>query len=83
MEIRLQSEEVIGTSHAALAKMRAEGNDRTGLADRFDIDFKWDEPDREHRKPKAPKQALLDQLGLELVPRRELFEMLVVERAKK
>jgi hypothetical protein len=40
MEIRLQSEEVIGISHAALAKMRADGNDRTGLADRFDIDFK-------------------------------------------
>ena len=39
MEIRLQSEVVIGTSHAALAKLRAGGNDRTGLANRFDIDF--------------------------------------------
>jgi len=53
-----------------------------GLADRFDIDFKQDEPDREHRKPKAPKQALLNQLSLEQVPGHGPIEMLVVERAK-
>jgi len=53
MEIRLQSEVVIGMSHAALAKLRTDGNDYIGLADRFDIDFKQDEPDREHHKPKA------------------------------
>ena len=82
MEIRLQSEVVIGISRSALAKLRADGNDRTGLADRFDIDFKQDEPDREHRKPKAPKQALLDQPGLELVPSHEPVEMLVVDKVK-
>ena len=80
MEIRLQSEEVIGISHAALAKMRADGNDRTGLADRFDIDLKWDERDRQHRNSEGLKQVLLDHLGLELVPGRESIDMLVVEK---
>jgi uncharacterized protein (TIGR03435 family) len=81
MEIRLQSEEVIGISHAALAKMRADGNDRTGLADRFDIDLKWDERDRQHRNSEGLKQVLLDHLGLELVPGRESIDMLVVEKS--
>ena len=81
MEIRLQSEEVIGISHAALAKMRADGNDRTGIEGLFDIDLKWDERDWQHRNPEALKQVLLDQLGLELVPGRESIEMLVVEKS--
>jgi uncharacterized protein (TIGR03435 family) len=54
--------------------------DRTGIEGRFDIDLKWDEPDRQHRNPEAFKQVLLDQLGLELVPGRESIEMLVVEK---
>jgi uncharacterized protein (TIGR03435 family) len=55
--------------------------DRTGIEGRFDIDLKWDEPDRQHHNPEALKQALLDQLGLELVPGRESIDMLVVEKA--
>jgi uncharacterized protein (TIGR03435 family) len=55
--------------------------DRTGIEGRFDIDLKWDEPDRQHRNPEAFKQVLLDQLGLELVPSREPIEMLVVEKS--
>jgi uncharacterized protein (TIGR03435 family) len=54
--------------------------DRTGIEGRFDIDLKWDEPDRQHRNPEGLKQVLLDQLGLELVPGRESIEMLVVEK---
>jgi uncharacterized protein (TIGR03435 family) len=56
--------------------------DRTGMADRFDFDLKWDELDWQHRNPEALKQVLLDQLGLKLVPSRESIEMLVVERVK-
>jgi uncharacterized protein (TIGR03435 family) len=56
--------------------------DKTGLTEPFDIDLKWNEQDLQHRSPDALKQALLDQLGLELVPGRESIEMLVVEKAK-
>jgi len=56
--------------------------DRTGLAGGFDMDVKWDDTDKANRNVDGLKQALLDQLGLELVPSRESIEMLVVEKAK-
>jgi uncharacterized protein (TIGR03435 family) len=49
--------------------------DRTGLTDHFDIDFKWDS------MPDKLKQALLDQPGLKLTPRRQSVEFVVVEKA--
>jgi uncharacterized protein (TIGR03435 family) len=52
--------------------------DGTGLAQNFDIDFKWNRTDPQHN---SLKQALLDQLGLELVPTNMPIEMLVVEKA--
>jgi uncharacterized protein (TIGR03435 family) len=64
--------------------------DRTGLAGRFDVDLTWDDEkkwdDRTGRfyftNPDGLKQAVLDQLGLDLVPSREEIEMLVVEKVK-
>jgi uncharacterized protein (TIGR03435 family) len=53
--------------------------DQTGVANKFDIDLKWNRNDPQHN---SLKQALLDQLGLELVPSREPIEMLVVEKVK-
>jgi uncharacterized protein (TIGR03435 family) len=50
---------------------------QTGLPGNFDMELKWDD-----RKPEGLKQAVLDQLGLELVPGREPVEMLVVEKVK-
>ena len=55
--------------------------DRTGLTNTFDINLKWDEPNHK-TNPDNLKQALLNQLGLELLPSREPIEMLVVEKAK-
>ena len=55
--------------------------DRTGLTNRFDIDLTWGETDRQHRNPEALKKALIEQLGLELVPTNMPIEMLVVEKA--
>ena len=52
--------------------------DKTGLTQYFDIDLKWDRNDPQHN---SLKQALLDQLGLELVPSNLPVEMLVVEKA--
>ncbi len=56
--------------------------DQTGLSKRYDFYLKWDEKDRDHLNVGGLQQALLDQLGLELVPSRELIEMLVVEKVK-
>jgi uncharacterized protein (TIGR03435 family) len=57
--------------------------DRTGLTQHFKIDLKWNElggiRDPNHN---GIKKALLDQLGLALVPSHEPVEMLVIEKAK-
>lgn len=50
--------------------------DETGLTQKFNIDLKW------KGDKNALKQALLDQLGLELVPGNMPVEMLVVEKTK-
>jgi uncharacterized protein (TIGR03435 family) len=56
--------------------------DDTGLAGVYD--FKLDFAGTQFEPPsnEALEQALLDQLGLELVPSREPMEMLVVEKVK-
>lgn len=54
--------------------------DKTGLTGHYDFGIKWDEPDRKQPNPDGLKQALRDQLGLELVPGREPLEILVVAK---
>jgi len=44
--------------------------------------LRWNETGNVEADHEALKQALLDQLGLELVPSRQPIEMLVVEKAK-
>lgn len=56
--------------------------DETGLTNHYSIDLKWKELGSRDRGNQSLKQALLDQLGLELVPAKESIEMLVVENAK-
>jgi uncharacterized protein (TIGR03435 family) len=56
--------------------------DRTGLAGRFDMDVKWEDTDKANRNIGGLKRALLDQLGLELVPSNMPIEMLVVEKVE-
>ncbi len=53
--------------------------DQTGIANKFDIDLKWNRNDPQHN---SLKQVLTDQLGLELVLTNLPIEMLVVEKAK-
>ena len=56
--------------------------DQTGLTNDFDIDLKWKQSNWTEPNPDGLKQAVLDQLGLELVPSHEPIEMLVVEKVK-
>jgi uncharacterized protein (TIGR03435 family) len=63
--------------------------DKTGLTQEYDYSLAWNQPypASKHIGLELPnleklKQALLDQLGLELVPSREPVEMLVVEKVK-
>ena len=62
--------------------------DQTGLTNHYDFDLTWDEYGQKigDSFPDYPnldglKQALGDQLGLELVPTNMPIEMLVVEKA--
>ena len=52
--------------------------DQTGLTQHFNIDLRWDA--RHPRQREAVKEAMLNQLGLKLVPGRESVEMLVMEK---
>jgi uncharacterized protein (TIGR03435 family) len=56
--------------------------DQTGLKASFDIDLKWKDADYQHPDPDKLKRAVLDQLGLELVPDRQPIEMLLFEKVK-
>ncbi len=56
--------------------------DRTGLHENYDLAVDWDEADWHKPNLDGLKQALLDQLGLELIPTNLPIEMLVVEKVK-
>ncbi|MDB6121249.1 MAG: polymerase, sigma-24 subunit, subfamily [Pedosphaera sp.] len=56
--------------------------DQTELTGNFDIDLKWAASGGQSPNPEAIKQAVLDQLGLELVPSAQPIEMLIIEEAK-
>jgi uncharacterized protein (TIGR03435 family) len=55
---------------------------QTGFKNYFDYEVSWNASQGGHTNLNELKQALLSQLGLELVPSREPIEMLVVEKVK-
>ena len=56
--------------------------DETGLTGGFDINLSWDQADFQQSAPEALKQALLEQLGLELTPAKQAIDMLVVQQSR-
>jgi uncharacterized protein (TIGR03435 family) len=56
--------------------------DQTGFTQNFSMDLRWKEVGG-HLNPDGLKQALLDRLGLELVPTNMPVEMLVMEKVPK
>lgn len=55
--------------------------DQTGLTKTYDYSVKWDEPDPKQPNPDGLKQALVAQLGLELVATNMPVQMLVIKKA--
>jgi len=53
--------------------------DRTGLTGSYDVDLNW-QPAAGQSEADALRQALLDQLGLELAPDQQSINMLIVEK---
>ncbi len=58
--------------------------DQSGLEGLYDINLKWNSKETDWNQPAYDglKQALLDQLGLELIPTNMPIEMLVFEKVK-
>ncbi len=61
--------------------------DQTGLTGNYDVDLKWHwiaerSPQYAINEQDAFTQAMLDQLGLEMVPAREKVDLLVIEKSK-
>ena len=56
---------------------------QTGLTNAFDFKLSWGNFADDNPDPDALKQALTEELGLELVPARASLKMLVVEKAGK
>jgi len=54
--------------------------DQTALAGRYDIDFNYTQNDEKSLNLDNMNQALMDQLGLDLVPSRESIKVLVIEK---
>ena len=56
--------------------------DETGLAGAYDIDLRWKVRTDPNANQAAMKQALIEQLGLELVPAHKSVELLIVEKVR-
>lgn len=57
--------------------------DETGLTGSFDVSLQWERAGDPASTATAIKVAILEQLGLELVPGRAQVEMLIVEKAEQ
>ena len=56
--------------------------DRTGLTQHYDFSMKWVKQDPTKTQAEVLNEALIQQLGLEMIPARETIDVLVVERKK-
>ncbi len=56
--------------------------DETGLSGSYNIDLRWKVNADPNANQDAVKQALIEQLGLELVPAHKAVDMLIVEKVQ-
>lgn len=81
-EIAIENEPMRGLAGCLESYFQIPVIDHSGVTGNLDIDLKWSEENWESHNPAGLKQALLDQLGLELVSTNMPIEILVVERVK-
>jgi uncharacterized protein (TIGR03435 family) len=70
-----------GLAHFLEYYFKAPVIDQTGLIQHFSIDLRWRE-ESGHPNPEGLKQAMLDRLGLELMPTNMPVEILVMDKAQ-
>jgi len=56
--------------------------DQTGLTGKFAYSLDWNEPDADYPNDEGLKQALLNQLGVDLTPDIRSVKILVIDKAK-
>ena len=56
--------------------------DETGLTGAYNLDLRWKVKTDPNANQEAIKQALIEQLGLELVPVHKRVEILIVEKVQ-
>ena len=79
-EIKITNQELSGFFSNIESTLGQPVLDQTGLNGHYDLQLKWRPTPGESDKD-AFRRALLEQLGLELVPSRESIEMLIVDKA--
>ncbi|HZQ45797.1 MAG TPA: TIGR03435 family protein, partial [Verrucomicrobiae bacterium] len=77
----IRNEPMANISHSLELYLKTPLIDKTGLTGRYDVELTWDATEQDYN-PEGMRQAILDQLGLELVSDHQTIEMLVVEKAK-
>jgi uncharacterized protein (TIGR03435 family) len=79
-EIRMENQPVQALTGYLEGLFQQPVLDRTGIGGRFDVNLKWNEKGAKDCNLEGLKQALSEELGLELVPGRAPVEVLVVEK---
>ncbi len=77
----IRNEPMANITHSLELYLKTPLIDETGLTGRYDVELTWDATEQDYN-PDGMRQAILDQLGLELVADHQTIEVLVVEKEK-
>ncbi len=78
---KIRNETMANVTHSLEMYLRTPVIDETGLTGRFDASLRWDATEQDY-DPEGMKEAILNQLGFELIPDHQVIEVLVVEKVK-
>jgi uncharacterized protein (TIGR03435 family) len=78
---KIRNETMSNLSHSLEMYLRVPVIDETGLTGTYDASLTWDATEQDYNS-EGMKEAILNQLGLELVPDHQIIEVLEVEKVK-